>query len=56
MDKQYWITRFSIGYGNPQFDKFVAGMDGDLIFVKVGLAYQYQFKRKITGYNNVYTK
>jgi hypothetical protein len=52
-DKQYLITRFSIGYGNPKFDKFVDGMDGNLIFIKVGLAYQYQFKNKITGYNRM---
>jgi hypothetical protein len=48
-DKLFWMTRVSIGYGNPKFDKFVEGMNGGLFFVKVGLAFQYQFKRKKNG-------
>lgn len=51
-DYGYIITRLSIGYSNPKYEKKVDGLDGGIWFLKIGIGYQYQLKRKVkTGYN-----
>jgi hypothetical protein len=49
---QYWMTRLTVGYSTSDYDRLVDGMDGNFIFFKIGIAYQYVMLHKITAYNN----
>ena len=46
-DYTYFIVRLSTGYSNPRFEKSVSTLDGSMWHFNLGIAYQYQFKRKV---------
>lgn len=37
-NREYYAVRLSFGYSDPQFDRAVPGMDGSMIFVRIGLS------------------
>jgi hypothetical protein len=46
-DYVYGITTLSIGYNNPKFNETLLTLNGGLWFIEIGIAYKYQFKRKV---------
>jgi hypothetical protein len=48
-DSGYFITRFSVFYNNPRFEEYVPQLTGGLLFLKVSLIMQYDFKRTLLG-------
>lgn len=43
----YGLTRLSIGYNNPQYNSAVTDLTGSLWYIKIGIGYQNQFRKKI---------
>lgn len=52
----YMIARLSITYSSPRYYNSVSDLSGNLWFIKIGFGTQFQFKKRIHGYNKSYAQ